>query len=98
VTGELLPQEIIRRKRDGLALRRDELEFIVRASTDGSAGRWSGGGVRNGGFFPWHDMDERVILTRAMMQSGRRYDWSDAGLKGPTLDNTRPAASATKRA
>ena len=38
MASELLPQEIIRRKRDGLELSPEEISFLVRGITDGSAG------------------------------------------------------------
>jgi len=51
----------------------------VRGITDGSLGDGQVAAFAMAVFFRGMTMDERVILTRAMMQSGRRYDWSDAG-------------------
>jgi thymidine phosphorylase len=79
-----LPQEIIRKKRDGGALSAGEIaEFI-----DGLAsGRISEGQVAAFAmavFFNGMSREETVALTRAMTGSGTRLIWRD--LDGPVLD------------
>ena len=76
----LLPQEIIRRKRDGSALSTAEIEFFVRGLSDGTIGEGQVAAFAMAVFFRGLDMTERVVLTRAMARSGRIIDWSDAGL------------------
>ena len=81
-----LPQEIIRRKRDGGALGDDEIAFFVRGLTDGSIAEGPVAAFAMAVFFRGMAMGERVALTRAMAQSGRTIDWSGADLAGPVLD------------
>src|SRR5919109_4641343 len=82
----LLPQEIIRRKRDGGALSEAEIGCFVSGLTDGSISEGQVAAFAMAVFFRGMSMDERVVLTRAMAQSGRVIDWSAANLSGPVLD------------
>jgi thymidine phosphorylase len=87
VTGPtFLPQEIIRKKRDGGALSEAEIGFFVRGLTDGSISEGQVAAFAMAVFFRGMNMDERVVLTRSMAQSGRVVDWSAANLAGPVLD------------
>ena len=81
-----LPQEIIRRKRDGGVLGDDEIAFFVHGLTDGSIAEGQVAAFAMAVFFRGMAMGERVALTRAMAQSGRTIDWSTADLPGPVLD------------
>jgi thymidine phosphorylase len=81
-----LPQEIIRRKRDGAALDAAEIEFFVRGLTDGSIGEGQVAAFAMAVFFRGMTMAERVALTRAMTRSGTVLDWSGFDLPGPILD------------
>ena len=47
----LLPQEIIRRKRDGETLREEEIAFMVRGLTDGGIGDGQIAAFAMAGFF-----------------------------------------------
>ena len=82
----MLAQEIIRRKRDGHALRSAEIEAFVQGLSSGS---WSEGqcaALAMAVFLRGMTASEKVDLTRAMTHSGRVMDWSQAGLDGPVLD------------
>jgi thymidine phosphorylase len=81
-----LPQEIIRKKRDGGPLADDEIAFFVRGLADGSIAEGQVAAFAMAVFFRGMSMTERVALTRAMAQSGRIIDWSGARLPGPVLD------------
>jgi thymidine phosphorylase len=81
-----LPQEIIRRKRDGAVLDEAEIAFLVRGMTDGSVSEAQIAAFAMAVFFKGMNMDERVALTRAMTRSGTVLDWSDLALPGPVLD------------
>ncbi|MEZ5863532.1 MAG: thymidine phosphorylase [Geminicoccaceae bacterium] len=79
-----LPQEIIRKKRDGEALAADEIVTLVRGLVDGSlvdaqVGAFAMAVVLNG-----MNRAETAALTRAMADSGRCLAWTD--LPGPTVD------------
>ncbi len=79
-----LPQEIIRRKRDGGALSAAEIGFMVKGLTDGSVTEGQVAAFAMAVFFRGMAMEERVALTMAMRDSGRVLDWRD--LPGPALD------------
>jgi thymidine phosphorylase len=82
----MLPQEIIRRKRDGATLDEDEIVFMVKGLTDESISEGQIAAFAMAVFFQGMTMDERVVLTREMMRSGTVLDWSDLDLPGPILD------------
>jgi thymidine phosphorylase len=79
-----LPQEIIRRKRDGAVLSREEIAFMVEGLTAGSVTEGQVAAFAMATFFRGMTTDERVALTLAMRDSGTVLDWSD--LPGPALD------------
>ena len=80
----LMPQEIIRRKRDGQALGADEIAFMVEGLTDGRVTEGQVAAFAMAVFFQDMSMDERVALTLAMRDSGDVLAWPDAS--GPVLD------------
>ncbi|GAB4358635.1 MAG: thymidine phosphorylase [Kiloniellaceae bacterium] len=82
----LLPQEIIRRKRDGHALTAEEIERFVAGIADGSLGDGQLAALAMAVFLNGMTSDETVALTRAMTASGRQLDWQGFGLGGPVLD------------
>jgi len=84
--GGVLPQELIRRKRDGGALEPHEIEWLVRGITDGTVSDAQVGAFAMAVVLKGMTADERVALTGAMMRSGEVLDWSEAGLDGPALD------------
>lgn len=79
-----LPQEIIRRKRDGAVLSREEIAFMAEGLTAGSVTEGQVAAFAMATFFRGMTTDERVALTLAMRDSGTVLDWSD--LPGPALD------------
>ncbi|GIK98854.1 MAG: thymidine phosphorylase [Alphaproteobacteria bacterium] len=81
-----LPQEIIRRKRDGAALGEAEIAAFVRGLADGSIGDAQAAAFAMAVFFRGMSMAERVALTRAMARSGAIADWSGVALPGPVVD------------
>lgn len=82
----LLPQEIIRRKRDGAVLSRAEIDVFVRGISDGSIGDGQIGALAMAVYFNDMCLDERVALTEAMRDSGQVLDWTSLDLPGPVLD------------
>jgi thymidine phosphorylase len=79
----VLPQEIIRRKRDGAELTDEEIAFMVGGLVGGQVTESQAAAFAMAVFFQGMDMPERVALTRAMMRSGTVLDWD---LPGPVLD------------
>jgi thymidine phosphorylase len=82
----LLAQEIIRRKRDGVALSQAEISQFVKGITDGSVSEGQIAAFAMAIYFQDMTMDERVALTCAMRDSGMIVDWSNFDLNGPILD------------
>jgi len=82
----VLPQEVIRKKRDGAALSAEEIAFVVAGLTDGSISDSQIAAFAMAVFFQGMEMDERVALTREMTASGSLLDWAPLGLDGPLLD------------
>jgi thymidine phosphorylase len=80
----MLPQEIIRKKRDGGTLSAAEIGFMVKGLTDGTVTEGQVAAFAMAVFFKGMVMPERVALTEAMRDSGRVLDWRD--LPGPALD------------
>jgi len=80
----LLPQEIIRKKRDGLELTADEVEAFVAGLVDGRVVDAQAGAFAMAVCLRGMSPAETVALTRAMTGSGRVLSWPD--LPGPVLD------------
>ena len=80
----MLPQEIIRKKRDGGVLSTEEIAFMVEGLTDETVGEGQLAAFAMAIFFRGLDPRECVGLTLAMRDSGEVLDWSD--LDGPVLD------------
>ncbi len=79
----MLPQELIRRKRDGGTLTGAEIAALVAGLTDGSVSEGQIAAFAMAVFFRGLDLDERVALTKAMRDSGTVLAWD---LPGPVLD------------
>jgi thymidine phosphorylase len=79
----MLPQEIIRTKRDGKRLTVDEIDEFVAGITSGAVADAQAGAFAMAVFLRGMDTDECVALTRAMTASGTRLQWS---LDGPVVD------------
>ena len=81
-----LPQEIIRRKRDGVELEADEITAFLRGFRDGSIAEGQIAAFAMAVFFRGMSRAETTALTRAMKRSGEVLEWSDLALPGPLLD------------
>src|SRR3984885_4397318 len=82
----MLPQEIIRAKRDGETLSAGEIGDFIAALTSGAVSEGQAAAFAMAIYFRGMSLDERVALTQAMTRSGARLDWGDANLPGPILD------------
>lgn len=82
----MIPQEIIRKKRDGTKLTAEEIRFFVDGINDGSITEGQVAAFAMAVFFQDMAMDERVALTLAMRDSGSVLEWDAEKLGGPVLD------------
>jgi len=82
----VLPQEIVRAKRDGRALTDAEIAYFVAGLTDGTITEGQAAAFAMAVFFRGMTRPEVIALTRGMRDSGIVLDWSDADLPGPAVD------------
>jgi thymidine phosphorylase len=80
----MLPQEIIRKKRDGQTLAAAEIAFFVEGLTDGRITEGQIAAWAMAVFYNGLSRAEVVALTEAMTASGTRLRWDD--LDGPVVD------------
>jgi thymidine phosphorylase len=81
-----LPQEIIRKKRDGRALETAEVDFLIAGLVDGRVTGMQAAAFAMAVFLNGMSRAEAVALTRAMTRSGTVMNWEDLALPGPVLD------------
>src|SRR5918998_1894175 len=79
----MLPQEIIRVKRDGGALHADQIQSFIEGLITGCVSEGQAASFAMAVFFRGLSVPERVALTRAMTRSGEVLRWD---LPGPVLD------------
>lgn len=79
----LLPQELIRLKRDGHALPPEAIEAFIAGLTANRVTEGQAAAFAMAVFFRGLSLPERVALTRAMMRSGTVLSWD---LPGPVVD------------
>ncbi|SFA93056.1 thymidine phosphorylase [Rhizobium sp. NFR07] len=80
----MLPQEIIRRKRDGQSLSRDDIAAFITGLTSESISDAQTAAFAMAVFFRGMSRDETVFLTLAMRDSGSVLKWS--GIDRPIVD------------
>ena len=86
MTRAFMPQELIRKKRDGLALSDAEITFMVKGITSGQLSDVQLGAFAMAVYQRGMTMKERITLTQQMMYSGKVLSWQEMGLDGPIVD------------
>jgi pyrimidine-nucleoside phosphorylase len=76
--------DVVRRKRDGGELTRDEIDAFARAAADGSWPDYQLAALLMAIFLNGMTSAETAMLTAAMANSGTRYRWDD--VPGPKVD------------
>jgi thymidine phosphorylase len=79
----MLPQEVIRRKRDGAALATKEVQDFISGLTNGAVSEGQVAAFAMAVFFKGMTREEAVGLTLAMRDSGTVLQWD---LPGPVVD------------
>lgn len=80
----LLPQELIRKKRDGFALDAGEISQFINDVTNGGFSDSQTAAMTMAIFLNGMDRNETVALTSAMCNSGEILNWDH--LEGPVID------------
>jgi pyrimidine-nucleoside phosphorylase len=73
----LRPQDVIRKKRDGQSLSRDEIDFFVAGVTSGRVADYQISALLMAIYLNGMDQSEQQALTEAMLNSGNILDFSD---------------------
>ena len=79
----MLPQELIRRKRDGASLKREDVKEFIAGLTSGAVSEGQVAAFAMAVFFRGMSREEAVGLTLAMRDSGTVLQWD---LPGPVVD------------
>lgn len=82
--GMMLPQEIIRKKRDGRELSQAEILFFASGIADNSISEGQIAAFAMAVYFKGMTLEERVALTEGMRDSGQVLRWE--GMDGPVID------------
>ena len=82
----LIPEEIIRIKRDGKALSTGDIQAFVAGIGNGQISDAQIGAMNMAIFLVGMDDRECTDLTLAMRDSGQVFDWSGLALNGPVVD------------
>lgn len=73
----MIPQDVIRKKRDGEALSPEEINFFVAGVTNGSIADYQISALLMAIFIQGMNSEEQQALTEAMLQSGNILNFSD---------------------
>ncbi len=82
----MLPQEIIRTKRDGGELTTDQIRAFISGVTSDNVTEGQIAAFAMATYFNGMTRAEAVALTMAMRDSGRVLDWKSLKLNGPVVD------------
>lgn len=80
----MIPQEIIRAKRDGQVLSDDDIAAFIAGLTSDAVTEGQAAAFAMAVYFNGMNISERIALTRAMRDSGTVLRWND--MPGPVLD------------
>ncbi|MEE3287302.1 MAG: thymidine phosphorylase [Pseudomonadota bacterium] len=86
MTEPFLPQEVIRRKREGKALDTDEIHQFIGALTSGDLSDAQVGAFAMAACLQGMTASECAALTIAMRDSGEVLHWDRQRLRGPVID------------
>lgn len=82
----MLSQEIIRKKRDGQAVSKAEIQYLINGMLDGSVTKAQISAFAMAVYFQDMDLEECQTLTECLLHSGTTLEWQDKNLDGPVVD------------
>ncbi|MGD9639302.1 MAG: thymidine phosphorylase [Alphaproteobacteria bacterium] len=82
----MLPQEIIRHKRNKQKLSKEEIDFFIKGVASWSVSECQIAALTMAIYLNGMEKDEVVNLTKAMTHSGSVIRWAEKDLGGPVLD------------
>jgi thymidine phosphorylase len=82
----MLPQELIRQKRDGIELSAEDIREFINGVAQDRVSEGQIAAFTMATYFKGMTRAEAVALTMAMRDSGRVLDWSGMALNGPVVD------------
>lgn len=77
--------EILQKRREGMALEQDEINFFVSGIQTGTVAPEHIAAFCMATMFKPMSAEERSAFTLAVANSGDRFDWSEAGFDGPVV-------------
>ena len=80
----MLPQEIIRKKRDGSPLSDEEIQYYIKGISNGAVSESHIAAFSMAVLFKGMSVEETFSLTDHMVKSGDKLNWND--LDGPVVD------------
>jgi thymidine phosphorylase len=89
-----LPQEVIRRKRDGEILEQADLKQFVDGTVSGTVSQAQIGAFTMSVYLNGMSRQQRIDYTLAMRDSGRVIDWATVGLQGPAIIDRHSSGGA----
>ncbi len=90
----MLPQEIIRKKRDGHPLSDSEIQYYIEGIANGSVSESHIAAFCMAVIFKGMSVEETFSLTDQMVKSGDKLNWKD--LDGPVVDKHSPGGGGDK--
>lgn len=86
LADHFIPQEVIRKKRDGMILSQAEIAYFVDAIAKETISEGQVAAFAMATYFQGMNIEERISLTCAMRDSGDVLNWQDLAFNGPVLD------------
>ena len=86
LADHFIPQEVIRKKRDGMILSQAEIAYFVDAIAKETISEGQVAAFAMATYFQGMNIEERISLTCAMRDSGDVLSWQDLAFHGPVLD------------
>ena len=82
----MLTQEIIRKKRDGISLNKEQIAYLIDGMMNGTVSHSQISAFAMAVYFQGMSLSETNDLTESLLRSGTQLNWAEADLDGPVVD------------